>query len=448
MQSSSVPTRIYAPTEGRHSIVYSNLPPVQDTTKIYVIDNKASDIEAYNHNKDHSDFYTNIIQTQNISSVDSSIQQIQLDDRSRWGGELHTSLKTTVMNCTSFFNSNSCRVKMMTVKDPATYDWFTLTIPEGNYVLSEFIDLLNEAVLTLYLANGRQNGVLESDIGIKFDTRNFSLGKDPVTNLITPGKYLFKGYHADIVLLPGHAVDFSESRFGNILGIRKRETFQSGFVISYEDLEGGNVPALLDTKTYISNSTIQPLTADPSGRSYHVTVENGVPTTAYRSFVLAYNAVNSKANQKFLMCQSDITGGLNQLYWCMPDMYKPPVSFKQETQPSKFPIVGMQPFPFVGKSVFSGAAVYNQLIEAQTNEIQIFNRFPDNEILKQPPCVNQTLIAENIPVNLNQGTIPIFSNLPGVQRVVVEDDRRRSVPYVTKSLATVLPKVLSSATLQ
>ncbi|QHB43556.1 MAG: penton protein [psittacine adenovirus 7] len=448
MQSSGVPSRIYAPTEGRHSIVYSNLPPVQDTTKIYVIDNKASDIEAYNHDKDHSDFYTNIIQTQNISSADSSIQQIQLDERSRWGGELQTSLKTTVMNCTAFFNSNACRVKMMTVKDPPTYEWFDLVLPEGNYVLSEFIDLLNEGILTLYLANGRQNGVLEGDIGIKFDTRNFGLGKDPVTNLITPGKYLFKGYHADIVLLPGHAVDFSQSRLGNILGIRKRETFQAGFEITYEDLAGGNIPALLDTATYLSNSDIQPLAADASGRSYHVTVENGVSQTKYRSFILAYNTPGSKANQKFLLCQSDITGGLNQLYWCLPDMYKPPVSFKQETQPSKFPIVGMQPFPFVGKSVFSGAAVYNQLIESQTNEIQIFNRFPDNEILKQPPSVNQTLIAENIPVNINQGTIPIFSNLPGVQRVVVEDDRRRAVPYVTKSLATVFPKVLSSATLQ
>lgn len=132
----------------------------------------------------------------------------------------------------------------------------------------------------------------------------------------------------------------------------------------------------------------------------------------------------------------------------MPDVFKPPVSFKQETQTDKLPVVGMQIFPFVGKTVFSGASVYNQMIESQTNETQVFNRFYDNEILKQPPCMNQILIAENVPMNVNQGTIPIFSNLPGVQRVVVEDDRRRTVPYVTKSLATVFPKVLSSATIQ
>ncbi|ALB78142.1 penton base protein [unidentified adenovirus] len=445
---SSTPSRIYAPTEGRNSIIYSNLPPVQDTTKIFYIDNKAIDIEAYNQDKDHSNFYTNIIQTQNISGSDSSTQQIHLDDRSRWGGELHTSLRTCALNCTEFFNSNSCRIKMMSSKTPEKYDWFDLVIPEGNYVLNEFIDLLNEAVLAIYLANGRQNGVLEADIGIKFDTRNFGLGKDPVTNLITPGKYLFKGYHADIVLLPGCAVDFSQSRLGNILGIRKRETYQEGFIITYEDLEKGNIPALLDTKAWNDNEEVKPVDKDPQGRIYHVIQVDGKPVTKYRSFVLAYNTKGSIARSKYLLCHSDITGGLNQLYWSMPDSYKPPVSFKQETKLDKLPVVGMQLFPFVAKTVFSGASVYNQLIEGQTNQCQIFNRFYDNEIMRQPPCINQTMVAENVPMNVNQGTIPIFSTLPGVQRVVVEDDRRRTVPYVTKSLATVLPKVLSSNTLQ
>ncbi|ADP30818.1 penton [Skua adenovirus 1] len=449
MLSSNPPSRIYAPTEGRNSIVYSNLPPGQDTTKIYIIDNKATDIESYNQDKDHSNFYTNIIQTQNITAVDSSIQQIHLDERSRWGGELQTSLKTTVMNCTSFFNSNACRVKLMVDKaGGGKYEWFTLTLPEGNYVLNEFIDLLNEGVCNLYMQYGRQNGVLESDIGVKFDTRNFGLGKDPVTNLVTPGSYLFKGYHADIVLLPGCAVDFSESRLGNILGIRKRDTYKAGFVIEYDDLVGGNIPPLMDVKHWEDSHEIRPLEKDNSNRTYHVVTKNGVSETLYRSFVLSYNNVNSLARKKFLLCQSDITGGLNQLYWCMPDMFKPPVTFKQETQTDKLPVIAMQSFPFVGKSVFSGAAVYNQMIESQTNQTQIFNRFFDNEILKQPPCINQTMVAENVPMNVNQGTIPIFSNLPGVQRVVVEDDRRRTVPYVTKSLATVLPKVLSSATLQ
>ncbi|ACH89470.1 penton base protein [Raptor adenovirus 1] len=448
MQSSSLPTRIYAPTEGRNSIVYSNLPPGQDTTKIYFIDNKANDIEAYNQDKDHSNYITNIIQTQNINAVDSSIQQIQLDERSRWGGELHTSLKTTAMNCTAFFQSNSCRVKLMVSKLPPEYAWFDLVIPEGNYVLNELIDLLNEGICSLYMAHGRQNGVLESDIGVKFDTRNLALGKDPVTNLVTAGKYLYKGYHADIILLPGCGVDFSTSRIGNLLGIRKRDTYKGGFKIEYDDLALGNVPPLMDANAYTETQEIKPLERDPSDRTYHVVNQNGVFTTLYRSFVLSYNNPLSMARKKFLLCQSDITGGLNQLYWCMPDLFKPPVTFKQETQTDKLPVVAMQTFPFIGKSVFSGASVYNQLIENQTNQTQIFDRFFNNEILRQPPAVNQILLAENVPMNVNQGTIPIFSNLPGVQRVVVEDDRRRTVPYVTKSLATVLPKVLSSATLQ
>lgn len=442
------PSRIFAPTEGRNSIVYGSLPPVQDTTKIFYIDNKAVDIESYNQDKDHSYYFTNIIQTQNISGLDSSVQQIHLDDRSRWGGELHTSLRTSVMNCTEFFNSNKCRVRLMSVKNPLKYEWFDLVIPEGNYVINEVIDLLNEGILSLYLATGRQNGVLEADIGVKFDTRNLSLGKDPVTNLVTPGKYLYKGYHADIILLPGCAVDFSTSRLGNILGIRMRDTYKNGFIIAYEDLDDGNVPALLDTEAFTERSEIKPVEQDPQGRTYHVFEENGKKMTRYRSFVLAYNNLTSKCRKKYLLCMSDITGGLNQLYWSLPDSYKPPVSFKQETQLEKLPVVGMQLFPFIGKTVFSGASVYNQLIEGQTNQCQIFNRFYDNEILKQPPCVNQTMVAENVPMNVNQGTIPIFSTLPGVQRVVVEDDRRRTVPYVTKSVATVFPKVLSSATLQ
>lgn len=443
----TAPPRVYAPTEGRNSIVYSNLPPVQDTTKIFFIDNKATDIESYNQEKDHSNYFTNIVQTQNIDAVDSSVQQIQLDDRSRWGGELHTSVKTAVMNCTEFFNSTKCRVKMMCNKDPVDYKWYDLEIPEGNYILNDIIDLLNEGIVRIYMTEGRQNGVLESDIGVKFDTRNFSLGRDPVTSLVTPGTYLFKGYHADIVLLPGCAVDFSLSRFANMFGIRKRSTYTEGFVISWDDLEGGNIPALLDVKSLTERQIIQPLMSDPQGRTYHVVVKDGVANTEYRSFILAYNN-HGRIRDNFLLCQSDITGGLNQLYWCMPDLFKPPVTFKQETRVGKLPVVAMQQFPFVGKTVFSAAAVYNQMIESQTNEVHIFNRFYDNEILRQPPCMNQAILAENIPMNSNQGTIPIFSNLPGVQRVVVEDDRRRTVPYVTKSLATVCPKVLSSATLQ
>lgn len=442
------PPRIYAPTEGRHSIVYSNLPPVQDTTKIYFVDNKAADIENYNQDKDHSNFFTNIVQTQNINTVESSTQQIKLDERSRWGGELHTSLKTCVMNCTHFFNSTSCKVRLMSNKDPVEYEWYDLVIPEGNYILPELIDFLNEGVVQLYLKYGRLHGVLEEDIGVKFDTRNFQIGVDPVTNLVTPGKYLYKGYHPDIVLLPGCAVDFSTSRFGNLLGIRKRETYTPGFVITYEDLVGGDISPLLDVKKYMEDGSIEPVHEDSSGRSYHTCFNGSLWQTQYRSFNKAYNSVSSPVHKKFLLCQPDVTGGLGQLYWCMPDIFKPPVTFKQETKQDKLPVVGMQQFPFQARSVYSGASVYNQLIEQQTNLQHVFNRFYNNEIMKQPPAVNQIMVADNVPLAVNQGTIPIFSTLPGVQRVVVEDDRRRTVPYVTKSLATVYPKVLSSATIQ
>lgn len=442
------PPRISAPTEGRNSIVYSNLPPAQDTTKIYLIDNKATDIENYNQEKDHSNYFTNIVQTQNISGLDSSVQQIQLDNRSRWGGELHTSLKTCVMNCTEFFNSNSCRVRLMSNRHPIEYKWYDLTIPEGNYVLNEVIDLLNNGIVTLYMQEGRQNGVLEEDIGVKFDTRNFSLGVDPLTNLVTPGKYLFKGYHADIVLLPECAVDFTTSRLGNLLGIRKRDTYVAGFVITYDDLAGGNIPPLLDVPYLQEHDIALPVEEDADGRSYHVNEAGDLPMLDYRSFVLAYNTPNSVCKQKFLLCQSDITGGLNQLYWCMPDLFKPPVTFKQDTSLAKMPIVAMQQFPFISKAVYTATPVYNQLLEEHTMETKVFNRFQNNEILRQPPFLSQTHLAENVVSNVHQGTIPIFSTLPGVQRVVVEDDRRRTVPYVTKSLSTVLPKVLSSATLQ
>ncbi|QQM18088.1 III [Psittacine adenovirus 2] len=442
------PPRIFAPTEGRNSIVYSNLPPAQDTTKFFFIDNKATDIENYNQDKDHSHYFTNIVQTQNINSIDSSTQQVNLDDRSRWGGELHTFVKTSSMNCTEFFNSSSCRVKLMSRKTPREYKWYDLTIPEGNYILSDLIDLLNDGIVALYMTEGRQNGVLEEDIGVKFDTRNFNLGLDPVQKLIAPGKYCQKGYHVDIVLLPGCAVDFSESRFGNLMGFRKRQTYTHGFVISYEDLEGGNIFPLLDVQKWLENKEIKPVLADPSGRSYHVEKLEDYYITLYRSFCLAYNVPSSLARKKFLLCDSDITGGLNQLYWCMPDFFKPPVTFKQESRLDKLPVVAMEQYPFHAKTAYNPSAVYNQLVESLTNEGQVFNRFFDNEILRQPPALNQIAITENVPLASNQGTIPIFSTLPGVQRVVLEDDRRRTVPYVTKSLATVLPKVLSSATLQ
>ncbi|AAF86928.1 III [Frog adenovirus 1] len=442
------PARVFAPTEGRNSIVYGNLPPVQDTTKIFFIDNKAADIDAYNQQKDHSNYFTNIIQTQNLNAEDSSVRQIIMDERSRWGGDLHTITKTCAVNCCDFFQSNSCKVKLMVDKNKELYEWFDLVIPEGNYVLNEVIDLLNESIVQIYLANGRQNGVLESDIGVKFDSRYMFLGRDPVTSLVTPGAYVYKGYHADIFLLPNCAVDFSKSRLSNILGIRKRDSYTDGFILTYEDLQSGNIPALLDIKKFQQNGEISPVLQDSSNRSYHVTGEPGNYETLYRSFLCAYLNNQSTAFKNYLLVNSDISAGIGQLYWSLPDIFKPPVTFKMEQKVEMSPVVGTQLFPLIGKSVYSGASVYNQMIESATNSVHVFNRFPDNQILMQAPCMNTHLVSENVPLSTNQGTLPIHTVIPGVQRVILTDDQRRPCPYVVKSIATVQPKVISPATLQ
>eukprot|EP01083_Nonionella_stella_P164451 544318_1 len=65
-----------------------------------------------------------------------------------------------------------------------------------------------------------------------------------------PGVYTNEAFHPDIILLPGCGVDFTHSRLSNLLGIRKRQPFQEGFRITYDDLEGGNIPALLDVDAY------------------------------------------------------------------------------------------------------------------------------------------------------------------------------------------------------
>src|SRR5699024_8743510 len=144
----------------------------------------------------------------------------------------------------------------------------------------------------------RPNHALRSDIGVKFDTRYLNLLRDPVTGLVTPGTYVFKGYHPDIILLPGCAVDFTHSRLSLVLGIAKREPYSKGFVITYEDLEGGNVPALLDVdaaqmsgadQDVIELADAQPLLKDSKGVSYNVIYDsNNRPVTAYRSWLIAY----------------------------------------------------------------------------------------------------------------------------------------------------------------
>lgn len=472
------PQRVMAPTGGRNSIRYRDLAPTQNTTKFFYVDNKMSDLDTYNEYANHSNFRTTVIHNQDLDPETAATESIQLDNRSCWGGDLKTSFKTNCPNVTRFFQSNTVRIKMMSYRPTATgttstaaaaqgpqpysiegckFKWYDISIPEGNYALTEIIDLLNEAVVQCYLRDGRQNNVKESDIGVKFDTRYFDLMKDPETNLVTPGKYVNKGYHPDIVLLPGCAVDFTYSRMSLILGISKREPYQKGFIISYEDLEWGNIPPLLDTKiiTDVNNdvvavSAIKPQYADAHGVSYNVfTDTDNKEWTAYRSWLIAYNNPHSKAYAETLLTVPDMAGGLGAMYMSMPDTFTPPTGFKEDNTTFMAPVVGMNLFPTVGKCMYVGASNYVQRLENSMNgATAAFNRFPDNEILKQAPPINVSAVCDNQPAIVQQGTLPLKTSIAGLQRVLVTDDQRRPIPYVHKTLATVQPHVLSSATIQ
>lgn len=440
--------RVTAPTEGRNSITYPPSSALQDTTKVLFIDNKAYDIVNLNVDRTHSDFLTNVIHNPDLTPNDAATQNVHLDERSRWGAKLRTYLKTNAPNCTEFFQSNSFRVRVISERrgEELSYEWTTLTLPEGNYTINEIIDLMNNAVIEHYLNGPRQKGVLYNDIGVKFDTRNFNLGKDPVNTLVTPGTYTYKGYHPDIILLPGCAVDFSKSRLSNHLGIRKRLPYIPGFVLTYEDLEFGNIPALLDRSKYPGEQV--PLEQDENRISYNVVSDGqGGWTTTYRSWLSAYHVQNSPARQDTLLTVPDPTGGLGQLYWSLPDTFKPPVTFKNNND--RFPpVVAMQLFPVIPRAIYTPTAVYGQMVEESTNSTMIFNRFPMNQILMQPPHLSATYMSENVPSVLDHDAQPCLNNLSGVQRVIIHDERRRPCPYVTKSLAEAIPGILSSATLR
>lgn len=448
-----VPPRYQAPSEGRNSIRYSQLAPLYDTTKIYLIDNKSADIATLNYQNDHSNFLTTVIQNSDYSPVEASTQTINLDERSRWGGDFKTILHMNIPNCTEYMFSNSFRALLPSAKDQTTgalsYEWFTLSIPEGNFSETMVIDLMNNAVVENYLSVGRQNGVEEEDIGLKFDTRNFRLGRDPVTGLVMAGHYTNEAFHPDIVLLPGCAVDFTYSRLNNLLGIRKRLPYQEGFIISYDDLAGGEIPALLDLENYDPKNpsqNINPLMRDPSGRSYHVQSNN--KDTAYRSWYAAYNFGDPEKGVKSttLLVASDVTCGVEQLYWSLPDLAVEPVTFRAAQDPSKYPVIGAELLPLYSRSFYNPQAVYSQMIGETTNRTHVFNRFFDNEILCRAPAPTISCISENQPAVTDHGTMPIRNNLSGVQRVTLTDARRRVCPYVYKSLGIVTPRVLSSRT--
>lgn len=448
-----VPPRYQSPSEGRNSIRYSQLPPLYDTTKIYLMDNKSADIASLNYQNDHSNFLTTVIQNSDYTPVEASSQTINLDERSRWGGELKTILHMNIPNITEYMFSNSFKAKLPASRDPTTnaitYEWFTLTIPEGNFPETMVIDLMNNAIVENFLSVGRQHGIKEEDIGVKFDTRNFRLGRDPETGLVMPGHYTNEAFHPDIILLPGCAVDFTHSRLNNLLGIRKRLPYQEGFIIEYEDLVGGEIPALLDLSQYDPShptQNINPLRQDASKRSYHVQSNN--KDTAYRSWYLSYNFGDPAkgARHNTLLVASDVTCGVEQMYWSLPDMAVEPVTFRASQDPSKFPVIGTELLPLFSRSFYNPQAVYSQMIGETTDKTHIFNRFFDNEILCRAPAPTISCISENIPAVTDHGTMPIKNSLSGVQRVTLTDARRRICPYVYKSLGIVTPRVLSSRT--
>lgn len=448
-----VPPRYLGPTEGRSSIRYSQFSPLYDTTKLYFIDNKSADIATLNYQNNHSNFLTSVVQNSDFTPLEASTQTINFDDRSRWGAEFKTILHTNMPNVTAFMFSNSFRVRVMTAKSGgvATYDWVTLSIPEGNFSDITVIDLMNNAITEHYLAVGRQNGVEVSDIGVKIDTRNFRLGFDPVTGLVMPGKYTNMAFHPDIVLAPGCAIDFTTSRLNNLLGIRKRYPFQEGFIIAYEDLVGGNIPALLDVENYdeADPNTIQPLRQDSKNRSYHVGEDSsaGETFTWYRSWYLAYNyGADTGIRSTTLLVSTDVTCGAEQVYWSVPGMYTEPVTFRASQNVSNYPVVGAELLPLMSRSYYNAQAVYAQMIQESTNQTLVFNRFPENQILVRPPESTITSISENVPTQTDHGTLPIRNSISGVQRVTLTDARRRACPYVYKSIAIAQPKVLSSKT--
>ncbi|UKS51811.1 penton base [Falcon aviadenovirus A] len=468
------PQRVLAPLGGRSSIRYRNMLPSQNTTKLFYIDNKKSDIDTYNTNANHSNFRTSVIHNQELDPETAATETIQLDNRSNWGGELKTSVKTNCPNVTQFFQSNTVRVRMMCSRDPvsspqdyesytyaptnAKYKWYDIKIPEGNYSLSDLIDLLNEGIIQAYLKEGRQNNVLKSDIGVKFDTRYLDLLKDPVTNLVTPGVYVNKGYHPDIILLPGCAVDFTYSRLSLLLGIGKRQPYTQGFIIQYEDLTGGNVPALLDLSSVnvddedgeiIELQNVKPVFKDSQGVSYNVIKEGSKVHLAYRSWLIAYQNEGSPAQQSTLLTLPDMSGGIGAMYYSLPDTFQPPTGFKDDNTTNLAPVVAMNLFPALSKVTYVGASAYVQQLENSCNgATAAFNRFPENEILKQAPPMNVSAVSDNQPAVVHQGTLPVKNTLPGLQRVLITDDQRRPIPYIHKTIATVQPSVLSSATLQ
>ena len=169
---------------------------------VYLVDNKSADIASLNYQNDHSNFLTTVVQNNDFTPAEASTQTINFDERSRWGGDLKTILHTNMPNVNEYMFTSKFKARVMVSRkrpegatdasqDILEYQWFEFTLPEGNFSETMTIDLMNNAILENYLQVGRQNGVLESDIGVKFDSRNFRLGWDPETKLVMPGVYTY-----------------------------------------------------------------------------------------------------------------------------------------------------------------------------------------------------------------------------------------------------------------
>ena len=433
--------------KGRQSIQYASFDPIQDTTSIFLLDNKAKDIEILNTDPkaSHSHYSTNIVQQQDLDFSLSSGREIILDQKTNWTGTVEHTIKSVLVNVTTFYKTDFVTVVVMT--EPDVYTEHVINIPEGNYTVNDIIDFLNYALFQLYIVTLRIHGRPFSEFGVKFDTRNMSLGVNPITNLVEGRSYSYVGYHPDLILLPNCSVDFSNNRVNNFLGIRKQDTYVEGFKITYDDLVGGNVPALLNVPVFEATGNEVPLDADPNGVSYLVQInpDTNLPETRYRSWYLAYNVANSICKKKFLLCDPDVTGGITQLYHSLPDALKPPVTMLQQTtDETKYPIHYTSHLPFEPKELYNPSAVYSQLITDKTRvQSNAFNRMPLNEIMIQAPALSYQAIAINRLLTTKYAAMPLMNKLKAVQRVITTDDLKRSVPYITKNMFTLHPSASS-----
>lgn len=131
----------------------------------------------------------------------------------------------------------------------------------------------------------------------------------------------------------------------------------------------------------------------------------------------------------------------------MPDLAEAPVTFRESAQSlSQLPVVATELLPLQARLAFNAQPAYSQAVNESMSTTKIFNRFPENQILMRPPAPSIVQVAENVPSVTSHGVLPLKNSLSGVQRVVVTDARRRTVPYVVKSLGVVAPQVLSSKT--